>query len=106
MAVKHNIIIDQGANFNIEFDITNDDDELIDFTNQTITAQVRKHFESTNNVAFTCLGLDGKIIMSMDADLTATLTPGRYMYDVIADDAGTVSRIVEGIATVTPRITK
>jgi len=31
---------------------------------------------------------------------------GRYVYDVELDNNGVISRIVEGIVTVTPQVTK
>lgn len=107
MALKQNISIDQGSDFSIEFDVTDASDDPIDFSTHEISAQLRKHFESSNSTSFSCSGYsNGAILIALTSDQTVLLTPGRYMYDVIADNSGTKSRIVEGIATINPLITK
>jgi hypothetical protein len=44
----------------------------------------------------------------MTAANTANMTPGRYMYDLLitAGDSITKTRVVEGIVTVLPSITR
>jgi hypothetical protein len=43
----------------------------------------------------------------MTAANTASLTPGRYVYDVIiTSSANVVTRVVEGIVTVLPSVTR
>ena len=108
MALKYNIVIDQGTDFAVEFDVTNANNIPMDFTDNIITAKMRKHFESANSVSFTCSGsANGTIILLLTASATINMTPGRYMYDVMTEDSGgEISRIVEGIATLTPQITK
>jgi hypothetical protein len=45
--------------------------------------------------------------MSMTASNTSNIKAGRYLFDVeTVDTLGTVSRILEGIITVTPQITR
>ena len=45
--------------------------------------------------------------MSLNADETSNIVAGRYVYDVeITSSANVTSRIVEGIVTVTPEVTK
>ena len=50
----------------------------------------------------------GIIAMSMTANTTGTLTAGRYVYDIelTATANGNVTRMIEGIVTVTPQVTK
>jgi hypothetical protein len=47
------------------------------------------------------------VALSMNAATTGSITAGRYVYDVESVDAsGTVIRLVEGIVTVTPQVTR
>ena len=52
MAVKTNLVIDQGADFNSSFTFTDDTDELIDFTSYTANSQIRKTYASTTAYNF------------------------------------------------------
>jgi hypothetical protein len=43
----------------------------------------------------------------MTSSNTANLKPGRYVYDLeIEDEANTVTRVIQGIAVVTPQVTR
>ena len=49
----------------------------------------------------------GQVTLSMNSATTATITPGRYVYDCeLTSSANVVSRLVEGIVTVTPQVTR
>lgn len=49
----------------------------------------------------------GQITMAMDSANTSNVTPGRYVYDVlITSDSGVKTRIIEGIVTVLPSVTR
>jgi hypothetical protein len=49
----------------------------------------------------------GQITMAMSPTVTANVTPGRYVYDVlITSDSGVKTRIIEGIVTVLPSVTR
>lgn len=110
MAVKGNIVIDQGTDFETTVTMTDDDDLIIDLTGYTGQAQMRKHFTSSNSYSFGVAinGIAGEVTLSMNSATTNTITAGRYMYDceVTQTSTGKKSRIVEGIVTVTPQVTK
>lgn len=108
MAQKVNIVIDQGTTFNTSFNFTTDDDEPIDFSTYTAASQMRKSYSSSTSYAFTVgLGNTGLITLGMSANTTSTITAGRYLYDLeVTDISGIKSRLVEGIVTVTPEITR
>lgn len=108
MAAKVNIVIDQGATFTTSYTILNDSDQPIDFTTYTAESQMRKTYTSSNAYSFTVgLHSNGQIDLSMTANTTASIVAGRYLYDVeVRDLSGVVSRLVEGIVTVTPNITR
>lgn len=109
MAIKANIVIDQGSDFQFTFDLTDDNDQAIDLTNYTGIAEMRKHYTSSNGYSFVVSlnGPEGEISLSMNNVTTNAISAGRYVYDCeLTDIDGVVSRIVEGIVTVTPRVRK
>lgn len=108
MANKVNIVIDQGTTFNTTFTIHNASDEPINFTTYTANSQMRKSYSSSNSYTFSVsLNSNGGISLSMNAATTSNITAGRYVYDVEVEDASNVrSRVVEGIVTVTPQVTR
>lgn len=109
MATKANLIIDQGSTYSTTINITDDDDAPIDLTGYTGAAQIRKHFTSTANTPFTVAvgALEGAVVLSLTANQTSSLVAGRYVYDVeLTSASGVISRVVEGIVTVTPQVTR
>jgi hypothetical protein len=107
MATKANISIDQGTTFNTEIALTDDGGNPLDLTDYTGESQIRRWYTSSNAVAFTVNLDSGNIFLSLSANSSANLVYGRYVYDVILTDShGTVTRVVEGIVTVTPRVSK
>jgi hypothetical protein len=49
----------------------------------------------------------GQVRMTLTATQSEAITPGRYLYDLeIASPSGAKTRVVEGVATVTPQITQ
>jgi len=109
MATKANITVDQGTTFSTNISLTDDNGEPIDLTGYTGRSQMRKHYTSSNSQSFTVSlsNTSGVVSLSLAATQTANLIPGRYVYDVeVISAANVVSRIVEGIVTVTPEVTR
>jgi len=109
MATKANLVIDQGASYSTTIDMLDENGAAIDLSNYTGAAQLRKHFTSTTATSFTIAlgGADGTLTISLTANATANLTAGRYVYDVeLTSNTGVVSRVLEGIVTVTPNVTR
>ena len=108
MAQKVNIVIDQGTTFNTSFTFTDDNDDPINFSTYTAASQMRKSYSSTTAHSFTVgLGESGTITLGMSANATSQISAGRYLYDIEVTDAnGVRSRLVEGIVTVTPEVTR
>lgn len=109
MALKANLLIDQGATLLTQFLMVDQDADPISLSGYTPTGQLRRHYTSSNSVAFTCEANTsaGIISIGLTANQTANLVAGRYVYDVeLIDSDGVVTRIVEGIATVTPQVTR
>lgn len=110
MAAFTEITIEQGASFSTTVNVEDVYYNSIDLTGYTASSQMRKSYYSSSatNITATVTGTaNGEITMSMTAANTASLTPGRYVYDLIIDDgANTITRVVEGIATVLPSVTR
>lgn len=103
--------LDQGTDFNMDLDLTNDNGVAINVTNYTFTSSIRKSFYSLNPTANLTVTVhnatNGNITLSMNSALSANIRPGRYLFDVKqVDSQNTTSRVIEGIITVNPQVTK
>jgi hypothetical protein len=107
MGQKINIVIDQGATFSTTFNVVDDANNPLDLSSYTAQSEMKKTYYSTNSFSFTANGYsNGAIILSMNAATTSTIWPGKYVYDIdITDIHGNVSRVIEGVVTVTPGVT-
>ena len=110
MAIKANLVIDQGTTFSAAVDVASADGSPYNLTNHTVAAQMRKNYASSTATTFSTShnGVGGQITLSIPSTTTATIEPGRYLYDVeITSGSGdSVTRVVEGIVTVTPGMTR
>jgi hypothetical protein len=108
MATKANIVIDQNASFNTEITLTDESGNALDLVGYTAKSQIKRWYTSTTNAAEFTVNLNsGAILLSLPAESTANLVYGRYVYDVtLTDNANNVTRVVEGIVTVTPGVSK
>ena len=110
MAVISNLAVDQGTNVTVTLSVTDDTGSARDLTGYTGRAQLRRSYYSTTNTAFTVSINDptsGVVILSLNATQTANLKAGRYVYDVeLVSNSYSVERVVEGIVTVYPEVTK
>ena len=109
MATKTNIVIDQGSNYQTSINITADDGDPINLTGYTASAQLRKHFTSLSNYAFTVTitPITGIVTLSMSSSMTGSIPAGRYVYDCeLISSSDITLRIVEGVATITPQVTR
>lgn len=109
MALKANLIIDQGTTFNTSINLTDDNGEPLSLIGYSGAAQIRKHYTSSNAVSFVVSVNSslGVVTLDLTANQTANMQAGRYVYDVeLTDSGGVVSRIVEGIVTVSPNVTR
>jgi hypothetical protein len=108
MAIKANIVIDQGTDFKAVIDVADTSGVVYDLSGYTTSAQMRKNYNSTSATTFGSShnGVGGAITLVLDNTITSGLEPGRYLYDVEISSGGVVTRVVEGIVTVTPGITR
>ena len=104
--------IDQGSTFSKQITVYETDGSTIqNLTGYTAASQIRKNYTST---AYTTIlatiqtpATNGIIVMSLTAAQTAALKSGRYVYDLQITAADTtVTRVIEGIITIKPEVTK
>tara|TARA_B100000902_G_scaffold394187_1_gene449990 strand:- start:2054 stop:2389 length:336 start_codon:yes stop_codon:yes gene_type:complete len=105
-----NIVIEQGYDFDTSFQLedTRTNSPLI-LTDATSTAQMRKHYGSSTSVSLgsTVTSPDlGIISISLTANQTVSLKPGRYVYDVKILNAGREYKAVEGTALIRGGVTR
>ena len=109
MAVKANIVIDQGTDFSALIDVETATDAVFNLTGFTVAAQMRKTYASATATDIGCShnGVLGQISITLSSSVTNNLSPGRYLYDIeITSPGGSKSRVVQGTATVTAGITR
>ena len=107
----HNITIEQGASFAKTLTLKDDNDQVINITNDTFRGQVRKHHSSTDiQATFTLTitdGPNGVVSWGLTPTQSAAMGSGKFVYDlewVKADSS--VVRLLEGVADCTPEVTR
>lgn len=105
-------IIGQGTTFNNIIYMTDDStNDVINTYGYSVSSQIRRSYYSANISAnMTCTfsnTANGELTISMGANTTANLRAGRYVFDVVVTDTSNViTRLVEGIITITPSVTR
>jgi hypothetical protein len=107
-STKANLVIDQGATFSSTVTVADANGDVMDLTEYTGAAQMRRHYSSTNSTSFVVtVANSGTVTLSLSANATANISYGRYVYDCeLTDTNGAVTRLIEGIATITPQVTR
>ena len=110
MVALSNIYIDQGSDFSTTISLTDSNGDILVLTGYSALAQIRKSHGS-NTVAATfgaALSADsGQVTLTLTDTVTAAMTSGRYVYDVLLTDAsGDKTRVLEGQAILTPGVSR
>jgi hypothetical protein len=112
MAAYVELYMDQGATFNNVINLTDDvTNTYVNVSGYAVRSQMRRSYYSVNasaNIVCTITdAANGEITMSLGASNTSLIKAGRYLFDLeTVDRSNTVSRVLEGIITVTPEITR
>ena len=110
MAIAQNIIIEQDADYSQQFIAKTDAGVVIDLTNSSLDGMVRKSFASTTATSFATAIVSataGTFTLALTDVQSAALERGRHVYDVrVTDSTSTITRIQEGVATVSPSVTR
>ena len=112
MAIQQNIVLEQGPDFQAPLKLYADIVSPLNLTNFTGEAQMRRSYDSVSSTAVFTVSIplpgNGEVVLGLSAASSAGIKYGRYLYDVVLTNGGTgtKTRAVEGIVTVTPRITR
>lgn len=110
MAAFSELVIEQGATFNTTLTVEDSIGTSINLYAYSANSQMRKSYYSSTGYVInsTITGTaNGEITLSMAAANTAALSAGRYVYDVkITSPTDVVTRVIEGIVTVLPSVTR
>ncbi len=103
-----------GATLPLEITIKDGDGALVSVGGSAIF-QIRKHVDATGTLVSASSaggtiamgGAAGTITVTVPAATTASLTPGRGVYDVVWTKAdGTVTRVIEGAVTISRSVSR
>ena len=103
MTIKLNLVVNQGTDYSTIISANTN------LTGYTVKSQVRKSYSTSDYFDFTAThdGANGNITLAMSNVVTGSMEPGRYLYDVESTSStNKITRIAEGIVTVTPGITR
>lgn len=108
MSAKYNLVCEQATTFNFQFVIKNDTTPW-DLTGYTATMTVKPFLNATTttlsattaNGRIVLGGIAGSVTVTVSSSVTADITAGRYVYDLILNSGAEVTRILEGKFIVT-----
>ena len=105
------LFLEQGADFSMSITLDDVSGSNFNLVNYSASSQMRKSYYSSNATATFSVstGNDpslGVITLTMNSANTANIYPGRYVYDVYVTSADARVRVLEGIVSVTPQVTK
>ncbi len=111
MSGKLDITVEQGATFERNITIKDSSNAAVNITGSSFAGQIRKrHQSSTTQAAFSfniTNATGGVVIATISATDTANIEAGDFVYDIEWTQAdNTVTRLLEGTATVTPQVTR
>jgi len=111
MATSRDLYIDQGTDYNVIISVKNSDGTPINLSNYNVKSQMSKSHYS-NTVYDLNAAIYDAVLGSISLGLTSTqsdlIPSGRFVYDVeiTQTQTGIKKRIIEGIITITPQVTK
>lgn len=112
MAIQVNFVVDQGTSFSAIATIQNEDGSVFNLTGLTPYSQMRKSYYTKTAIEITAEvdgdPQNGDIKLSLSPTASNAIRAGRYVYDVEVHngDGSYVKRVLQGIITVSPQVTK
>jgi hypothetical protein len=110
MATVSNLIVDAGSDYSTLITVAATNGQPLNLTGYTVASSMRKSYTSTIVYNFTATvhnAETGKVRLQLSNTQTSAIPAGRWLYDVeITSPTGNRTRVVEGIVTVTPEITR
>jgi len=110
MATVSNLFVDAGADYSTIITVAATNGQPLNLTGYSVASQMRKSYSSSTVYNFTTSLYDaaqGKVRLQLNNAQSSAIPAGRWLYDVeITSPSGTKTRVIEGIVTVTPEITR
>lgn len=109
MAAYSELEIEQYADFSTTITVQDINGNALNLASYNVVSEMKRSSYSKNVYPFETIVLDdsnGVIGISMSASNTANLPFGRLLYDCNIYDSNTTIRVVEGIVTILPGITR
>jgi hypothetical protein len=110
MATISNLFVDAGSDYSNIITVSATNGQALNLTGYTVASQMRKSYGSTTVYSFAPSlydAVNGKVRLQLSASTSSSIPAGRWLYDVeITSPSGTKTRVVEGIVTITPEITR
>lgn len=110
MATVSNLFVDAGADYSTIITVAATNGQPLNLTGYSVASQMRKSYSSSTVYNFTSSLYDaanGKVRLQLNNTQSSAIPAGRWLYDVeITSPSGTKTRVIEGIVTVTPEITR
>lgn len=111
MSSYSNLFVDQGSDFSTFVTITSTNGDPIDLTDLSIEGQIRRSYMSDTAFDFVITQTDvegGQIQIKLDSHTTESMSAGRYVYDVYAENTvdNEKFKVIEGILEIIPQVTR
>lgn len=110
MATTRNLYVDQGADFSLPFTVSDANGNPLDLRTYQLHSMMKRSYESIISHQLEVSSPNpesGEIELSIPAETSLGVRAGRYVYDVLIVDADNIStRVLEGIVTISPAVTK
>jgi len=107
-AATYNIVIEQGVDWQRTVFMTTASGTAINVAGRTFSAQIRQFPSGTVATAFTVTvpsAANGEVLISLSAAATLAVPTAGGKYDLLQNNSGTYTRLLEGAVTLKPRIT-
>jgi hypothetical protein len=103
----YNLSIEQGSSWELQLSIDSSAGTNLDITGYTFDAKIAKSYYDDNCISITTVivsAVGGSIKLSLSPAQTKALDAAiEYIYDIdMSSPAGTVTRLMEGRATISP----
>lgn len=107
-----NLTIYTGTDFSQTFSLEDEQsNSALNLTGYSGCSQLKRYESSSKTKDFVVTFLEnrasGRVTISIGSTVSATIKPGKYMYDLLLNSpTGTTTRVVEGVAFVKKSVTR
>ena len=110
-AAYSNLFMDQGTTFQTSIVLDDAYGNTYNLSQMIVHSQIRKSYTSANATATFATTINtgsGTVTLELNANTTANIASGRYVYDAMLTNtiSNVSTRILEGIIQVSPSVTR